>query len=909
MTWRDLVLRVRALLFRSQLESELDEEVTFHLEMEARKYLAAGLDHDRAARKAVIAFGGAEQAKEACRDTRGTRWVENFFHDLRFGVRMLSKDRGYALATVAALAVGIGANTALYTVFAATALKPLPVPDPSTLVTLGRTTAHSQRPGWFSFADYAYYRDHTSSLASVAAETPDSGLHLTVVPSDVSDSVGVAEPIMGLFVTANYFTTFGVAPIVGRGFLPEDDQRTAGPYPALLSDNYWQRRFGRNPDVLGQTLRVSGTPIIVGGITPRDFMGTRPDVPDVWITMSARGDFHRRALDRTSLCCSLTARLKTGVTVQQAQADLSVLASTLRLEYPPAERQWNVLVDTATPFGPNHASLVAMFTVLQVAMGLVLFLACANVAGLLLGKAATRRREIAVRLSLGATRSRLVRQLLTEGILMAALAGATAFLVTWQVLAFISRSVSAAFAAEGGTIVIDVTPDLRVFSYVVVISLLSGLSFALAPALQSTRLELVTALKDDHAGFGGRRTGRWRGGLVTGQIAVCLALLVGAGLLTANTVRLLSIDPGFDTRSVLTMTVSSPQELGYSVGHMRDVQTHLYERLRTVPSVRSLSFASRIPLGGTVTSTRVIPQESDAVPSSDQRSTLPYAYVSQDYFQTLGIPLLRGRAFTAQEIATHATVAVISDALARRFWPGDDALGKRIAIGSPTEVHYERRPVPFSLSTDIVGIARDVYSMSLATPDPGAVYLPKPGDEWNGFVFASVVGDPEVAAGALVREVRAVEPSLPVSIETLHHVMTTGEAAKFYRIAPLIFAAIGVMGFALAAVGVYSMVAYTVSQYTREVGIRIALGAQRWDIVRVLLRGSVKSIAPGLLIGALLGAILSHVLASQLLWQGVIDPGVILVVTVMIGILAMLAAYCPARRAAKLDPAVTLRFD
>jgi hypothetical protein len=391
MTWRDFVLRVRALLFRSRVESELDEEVTFHL----------------------------------------------------------------------------------------------PVPDPSTLVTLGRTTAQSSFPGRFSFADYVYYRDHTPSLASVSAETPDSGLHLTAVSSDVSASVGIAEPVMGLFVTANYFTTFGVAPIAGRSFLPEDDQRTAGPYPALLSDNYWQRRFGGDSHILGQTLRVSGTTIIVVGITPRNFMGTRPNVPDIWISISARGDSHDRALDRTSLCCMLTARLKTGVTIQEARADVSVLASTLRREHPPGERQWNVVVDAAAPFGPNHASLVTMFTVLQVAMGLVLLLACANVVGSLLGKAAARRREIAVRLSLGATRSRLVRQLLTEGILMAVLAGATAFLVTWQVLALISRSVSAAFAADGGTIVIDVTPDLHVCSYVVAISLLSGLSSAFAPALQS----------------------------------------------------------------------------------------------------------------------------------------------------------------------------------------------------------------------------------------------------------------------------------------------------------------------------------------------------------------------------------------------------------------------------------------
>jgi hypothetical protein len=301
------------------------------------------------------------------------------------------------------------------------------------------------------------------------------------------------------------------------------------------------------------------------------------------------------------------------------------------------------------------------------------------------------------------------------------------------------------------------------------------------------------------------------------------------------------------------------------VARTRDVQRFLHDRLRAVPGVRSIAFASRIPLDGSVTGTRVIPEEADAPAPSGQQATFPYAYVSQDYFQTLGIPLLRGRTFTAQEIAAQARVAVISDALARRFWPGGDAVGQRIAIGSPTEVHDERGRVPFWPSTDIIGIARDVYSMSLAAPDPGAVYLPRPDGEWNRFVFVRVVGDPDMAAGPLVREIHAAEPGLPVSIETLHHVMTTGEAVKFCRIAPLVFAAIGVMGFALAAVGVYSMVACTVSQHTREVGIRMALGAQRWDVVRVLLIGSVKWIAPGLLIGAFLGTVLSHALASQLL--------------------------------------------
>jgi macrolide transport system ATP-binding/permease protein len=905
MKWNDFVLRLRALLFRSRAESDLDEELKFHLEMEARKHRAAGLDLTAAKRNAAIAFGGAERVKEECRDTRGTRWIENFFQDLRFGARMLSKDRGYSMAAIAALAVGIGANTALFTLFAAVVLKPLPVPAPAGLVSLWRNSAQIPRGGSFSFADYLYYRDYNSVFASVAAEAP-AHLRLAGLSSTATAGTGVAEPVIGLFVTANYFTTFGVRPVAGRNFLPDEDRLTAGPYPALLSENYWQRRFGGDPGVVGQTLILSGIPVMLIGITPRDFMGTRPEIPDVWINMSARGDLQRRAVDRTTLCCALTARLKPAATLQQAQADISMLASSLRREYPQAERNWTVLAAAATAFGPAHDNFLRMFAVLQVAMGLVLLIACTNVAGLLLGKAAARQREIAVRLSIGATRGRLVRQLVTEGILIAVLAGIAALLVTWQALAAIGRTVSTSLAVQGGTIAIDVTPDLHMLAYIFFISILAGVSFALTPALQSTRPDLVTALKQEIAGFGVRRKDRLRGWMVAAQIAVCLALLIGAGLLTSNSVRLLSVDPGFETRAVLNVTISSPQELGYSVSRTREFQTRLYQRLLAIPGVLSVSFASRIPLGGNITATRAIPLDQ-----STQEQQYPYAYVSREYFQTLGIPLVRGRTFTEQEVATGAPVAVVSETLARRFWKGGDAIGKRIALGSPGESHFPGQRAPLSSSTEIIGIARDVYSMNLTAPDPGAIYIPKPLDDWNRFVFMRVTGDPSLTAAAVVREVHAAEPGLPVSTETLHHMITTGETSAAFRVGAMLFGAIGLIGFALASVGVYSMVAYSVSQQTREVGIRMALGAQRADVLRLLLRGNVKWIAAGLLFGIGLGVVLSRVLASVLWLQGsgFLDPAVILATSVVTGAFALLAAFFPARRATRLDPAVTLRFE
>jgi putative ABC transport system permease protein len=344
---------------------------------------------------------------------------------------------------------------------------------------------------------------------------------------------------------------------------------------------------------------------------------------------------------------------------------------------------------------------------------------------------------------------------------------------------------------------------------------------------------------------------------------------------------------------------------------MRGFQTTLDDRLRTVPGVLSVSAATRIPLGGNVTTTRVAP--SDVTPDPTEPSQqFPYTYVSRDYFQTMGIPLLRGRGFTAQEIASNASVAIISEALARRFWADRDAIGKRISLGSPTEVHFAAgHRAPVSASTEVIGVAREVYSQNLTAPDAGAVYLPAAPDEWVGLVFVRTTSDPATVSGAMIREIHRTESNLPVTAQTLERMIATNSASALYPVSAMVFSAIGLLGFVLSSVGIYSMMAYSVSQQTREVGIRMALGAQRRDVLRLLLGTGLKWIAGGLVLGAILGAALSRVLASQMPLQGptFLDPAVIMGISVLTGMLALVAAYFPARRAALLDPAVTLRFE
>jgi len=888
-------------------EIDFSEEVESHLEMLTEENLRRGMGPSEARRHAALSLGGIAQLRESHREQRGLPFFERLLQDLRFAFRLLLKDRGYTIAASMALALGIGANTAVFSIFAAVVLKPLPVPDPESLVTISRTTP--QRPGGlFSFADYVYYCDNNNVFSSITAETPEH-LHLAA-SSAASSAVTAAEPLMGVFITANYLETFGVQPIAGHGLSPDDDFRTAGPYPGLLSANYFQRRFGSDSGILGQTLTVSGTPVLVVGIAPRDFMGTRPEVPDIWISSSALGDARRRAQDRTTLSSVLTARLRPGVSLAQAQAELNVMASALRNQYPSQERQWNVQIAKATRFGNYHRAFVRLYVVLQVLMALVLLIACTNVAGLFLGRAAARQREIAIRLSIGASRGRIVRQLVTEGVLMAVGAGLFSYVFAVQMLSAIGRIVSANLAAGGGTMAVDLSPDLRVFIYVLGISAVAGISFALVPALQSTKVDVSSALKEETAGFGVRTKSRLRGSIIAAQISVCLALLIGAGLLTLQSVRLLSVNPGFDTKAV-DLNISSPQELGYSAARTAELEARIEERLRGLPEVAGVAFASSVPLGGNFTTTKVSPAEAAASTSNQQQ--FPYVYVSQDYFKTLGISLRGGRVFTSHEIATNAPVAVISEALAQRLWPGSDPIGKRIALGSPAEVHFPGQRAPFSTSTEVIAVAADIYSQYLVSPDAGVVYLPKPPADWNATALIRVQGDANAAATNLIREIHAIEPKLAVTAETLTHMISTGEATAVFDVASIVFFAIGLLGFGLASIGIYSMVAYTVALQTREVGIRMALGAQTSHLLRVLVGESARWIVAGLVSGVLVGLGLIRLLASQIPQlfgtPHLFNPYVILLVSAITGGLALLAAYFPARRAARLDPAMVLRFE
>jgi predicted permease len=920
-----------ALFKRQSLEDRMDQEMQFHLESLTEDLVRSGVPRREAERRARLEFGGVEVIQEQCREAKGVRGFDQLRQDINYAFRVLRRNPGFGIVSALTLALGIGANTALFTLFNSVVLRPLPVPDPSRVVAVYRTTP--QIPfGPFSFPDYIYYRDHNIAFAGVAslfvahlrmsgaalalADTQSSGHPSFAGVSGPEQLPGAAESVMGLFVSANYFSVMKVNPVLGRGFLPDDEGSSGPPYAVLLSENFWRRRFDRDPNILGKNLMFSGISATVVGITPQDFMGERPEVPDVWLPIAAQQDPQRRLQDHSSLCCLIEARLKPGVTLQQAQAEVSVLASAIKKENPDTDQQAGINVRPATPFGANQRGYQIIYAILQPAIGMVLLIACANVAGLLLGRAASRQREIAIRRALGASRGRLIRQLVTEGVLVAQLAGGVSLLVTWLTLDVLVKVMSSSLASsglgEGGTIFLNVTPDVRVFLYTFCIAFLTGVAFALAPALQATKPDLTSALKGEGAVFGVSRKSRFRGWLVATQIAICLMLLIGAGMLVRSSMRLLSTDPGFETSTVLNVSILNPRELGYSASRAEELRQLLQERLRALPGVKSVADASRVPLGGNVTSAIVVRQGSQIAGDtrvSDQAPQFPYSFISPEYFETLGISLLRGRTISPQEIASHAPVAIVSNALARRLWPGEDAIGKRITIGSPSQTHFQFQQAAFSESSEVIGIARDVYSVTPISPDPGALYLPQLTGQWNHNLLVRTKGDPRRVAASLVSEVRALDHNLSVSFQTLDQMMASEPYFIITRLGGIVFAVIGLLGLILASIGIYSMVGYTVSQQTHEIGIHMALGAQRSDVLRLVIGRSLWSIIAGIGVGIALGIILSRALSA--LFQGLrlLDPTVLFGVSLLLTAVALIAAYIPARRATKVDPMIALRYE
>ncbi|MGB9180714.1 MAG: ABC transporter permease [Pyrinomonadaceae bacterium] len=870
----------------------------------------------------TLEVGGIEQVREQVRDLRVGAAMESLWQDLRYGARMLRKNPGFTLVAVMTLALGISVNTALFTVFDAFALRPLPLRDPAGLVQIyGRDERNTRQP-LFSYPDYQDYRARNTAFSDlvawnkVALPLGDSAPHddASVLANDTSYA-----PFQ--IVSDNYFSMLGAGMTLGRAFLPEEN-RTPNTHPVIvLSHWFWERRLNSDPNVLGQTLKLQGDSFTIIGVAERNFIGTTPDAPAGWIPLMMRDRLlpagawnHKRWLtDREADSFSLLGRLKPGVTRAQAQAEMTLLAGQLAASYPGEGRKTTATLESGMTFINITPELWPVVMPLLLAVGLVLLIACANVANLLLARAATRQKEIGVRLALGATRARLIRQLLTESLLLSALGGAVGLVLAVWTLSALYPLVMSALPIPLGlkeSFTLKLDPDYRIYAFTLLASFTAGIVAGLAPALRASKTDLISVLKDDGSMLSHRlRLSGLRNALVVLQIAVCLMLLVGAGLLVRNVRKVQSLDTGLETKNVVAVAVSLSQSAG-DRGNERDVRRLLGEKLRALPGVTNVSQSYKQPLTGGGGQTPITLAGHDA--PTDHPLTANYNFVSADYFATLGLTITRGRAFTQQEADSGLPVVVISESTARRFWPGEDAIGKRVGIEAAT-INSEKETGPAHGASavfpiyEVVGVARDTRSGWVWQKDETYLYMPlQPTNLLGTYLLVRTQSDSQAFINSVRHEAEALG-NVRVSVRRVEDALEF-QMAPFRAIA-LLAGVLGLLALALAAIGLYGVMSFVVSQRTREIGIRIALGAEPRDVIRLFLRQGARLILLGLGCGIAGSMVVSRLLASALVDLSPLDPLAFGSVSIFLTVVALLACFIPARRATKVDPMDALRYE
>ena len=847
------------------------------------------------------------------------RLEDEMFQDLRFGLRMLAKNPGFTFVAVVTLALGIGVNTSLFTVFNAFMLKPLPLKAPDALVNFSGVAQSGERYKLFSYLDYLDYRDRNTTLEELVAwnKAAVSLGEAQRVSDDLSQESGY---IFGQIVSANYFAALGAEMALGRGFLPEED-RTPGIHSVVvLSHRFWQRQFDGDPNIVGKTIRMQSQPFTVVGVTAPEFVGTTIDNPEFWVPLMMRdqitplglGENHKRWLtDRDADLFALLGRLKPGVAQGKAQAEMSLIAQQLAQHYPGRTRKTGVVTKSGASFVSFDAKLLSLIVPLLVAFGLVLLIACANVANLLLARAAVRQKEIGVRLALGASRRRVIRQLLTESVMLSALGGVAGLLAaSWTLSAL--YSVLLARLPELPAF-LNLQLDYRIFGFTLLVTLIAGVAAGLAPALQASRPDLTSALKDEGSSLGQHLSqSRLRNGLIVTQIAMSLALLIGTGLLLRNLQRAQTIDVGFEAQNLLSVAINFNSAGQQSAQQREELRRQLAERLRALPGVESVSQAFRQPSSGQLVSTPIT-IAGQLVPG-ERPLRANYNFVSSGHFETLGIRIVRGRSFTDQEANSNAPVVVISEATAQKFWPGQDAIGQRIGIAAALSTDADIDSASGSLnatvfpSFEVIGIARDTRSGWVYEKDGTYLYVPLGLNNHTGnYLLVRTAGDTQSVMAAVRGEAEALDSGLRTVVQrTADHL---AEHLTPFRALALIAGVLGAAALLLASIGLYGVMSFVVTQRTREIGVRVALGAQGGDVVRLFLKEGLRLIVIGIAIGIAGGAGISRLLASALVDLNPLDPLAFGGVSIFLALVALLATYLPARRAMNVDPMEALRHQ
>ena len=875
---------LRNVFSSKRVDADLDHEVRSHLEMLTEENIRAGMTPEEAQRAARIELGGIEQVKEQVREERIGNWLQSVSADCRFALRQLRKSRAFTTVGILTLALGIGANAVIFSLVSTFLLRPLPILHPEQIYAIhqGKQNDPSYSQS-LSYPNYRDLRDRNQVLSGMAVFRFD--------PMSLSH-YGNNERVWGYLVSANYFDVLGVQPFLGRTFLPEEEGAHNAHPVVVMSYACWRRRFGSDPAVVGKPVFINGHTFTAVGVAPPEFAGTEsvftpefwvPSMMQEWIEswsgLEGRGNGSWFGL----------GRLKSGVSPQQATAQLDSIAEQLGREYPNINKGMTLRLTPPGLVDPNLRSAVIAFTgALMLTVALLLAIACTNLASLLLARAAQRRKEMAVRMAIGATRIRLMRQLLTESLLLSVVGAGLGLLLG----AFLMQLAQASIPSTDFALTLDLRMDWRVVGFVTALALLTGIGFGLVPAFYAGRSDLVTALQDDLVGS--RRKMRLRSVLVTMQVALSFVLLIVAGLTVRSLRHTEDLGPGFDPDHALTLSVDLGLQ-GYNEQKGQAFYRQLAERVQALPGIEAAGWIRSLPLGLDDSSTGVYPHGQPA-PRGEEMPSAYYESTSPGYFAAMGIPLLAGRDFAESDTAKSPRVAIVNETLAQRFWPSQNAVGKRLHSGNTGNDTLE-----------VVGVAKNGKYQSLGEIPTMAIYYPIP--QLYPTSAALVVRtnvDAATALSSIRDEVGKLDPNLPV-----YEAKTLGEHMNL-PLFPLHAGAVavgsfGLLAMILAAVGIYGVMAYSVAQRTQEIGIRMALGARSLDVWLMVLRQGVFLVAVGMVCGLLSAFALSKVVASLLYGVSATDPLSFVLCSLLLAAVALIACFFPARRATKVDPVVAIK--
>jgi predicted permease len=886
---------LRNLFFTRRVDADLDQEVHSHLEMLIEEKIRAGMTPAEAQRAARIELGGVEQVKIHVRDSRTGAFFDSLVQDVRFAIRSLLRSAGLTAFVIITLALGIGMTSGTFSMVDGLIFRPYPVPHPGSVVTLAGTT-HDSMIEDFSYREYVDIRDKTKSYEGVIAYADMQAVGFSAEPSATPRVKG------GMMVSGNFFHVLGVEPGLGRGFRDDEDQVPGRDAVVVLGADFWRHEFAGDPGIVSKTVRLNGAPFTVIGVAPDSFPGLLTfGHPDFYMPLAMARTFSTNIEknffeDRDDRELNVKARLQPGTTLSQARNELAVLAKNFEHDYPNVTRSRGATVytqfQTRTTEDDNWKFGV-IFVILAFA---VLLVACTNVAGLLLSRARARAREIAVRLALGAGRVRLIRLLLTESLILAMLGGLGGITIGYGLVEWFHSKQSIIFETEL-PMAVPFQMDNRVLLACVGLAVLSALLFGLAPALQSTRVDLVNALKSADVDVPGRKRLWGRNMLVVAQVSMSLMLLTAAFLMARGFQHDLLVGTGF-TKDHLLMTSFDPRLIQYNATQTQQFYKLLAERMRETPGVQSEALTQNVPMGQDGFDGVTFVPDGFTMPPDRENFASMMDTVDEGYFQTLGIALLRGRAFLPTDTADGPRVAVVNDHFARHYWPGGDAVGKHIRLDSATGTPVE-----------IVGVAQTIKYQSTSSPID-FVYLPLAQHPVARMVLMlRSAGDPLQLVQPVKDAVHNLDPNLPMLQTRAYEDLYLNQAIRGPQIAIDMVGAMGLVGLLLAIAGLYGLMAYNVSRRTHEIGIRMALGAAGSDVLRMVMGKGIALVAIGTALGLVMGFGLERLMNSMLFNSGGVDVVAYIIVVPTLFLVTMLATYVPARRASRIAPTQALRYE